>query len=466
MRKTPPQWKDDHQTIIFRTQHVPKAALVNRLNCKNSDCLFPVNDPIIYSYIYGDIVWEWKSPDLWNNLKIKADPSKMLDEDEEYDYDTKTVKEASEYTSSQTLIYSCFNGIPLDDFVSNINRSTASTEEDEFVFNNSDELMDAINAIGLVINDSLMFDEDDIINIEDKRETVKVTERGLISILNVANAGIEEMKKTKTDGFHDLPTTAKVEWFFPYFDQFDGKKDTNLFVKTQVPGKSDEWEYRLNEIWYKRYFKCQHRDYRKDKRVTLLYRRYNPNREIVINKNHLDYDIFLSSWKKNLNDTYTTGLNNIDKGRIYYKLLRDIGYGFTDTDVVPSIVDPNQPLVIDAGRILGPGGVVLAGIQNTATRGTRLISRKMNSKIGKMLIELLEEYNNFLTEKNPNNIDLNRHDSLFSSMFIYKKKEEQLEKYTEDIYNARRRIFGTMRKTAKRKKDGWIFLNFNGVTNQ
>jgi len=285
-----PQIKDDFQTVVFRTYRIPRSSLRTRKDTIINP-IFQANNPEKYSYLNQDLVFCWKHPDRFEYLKKRKSEQRIKDEKYEEDYDLKTVEEALDYEDNDSRIFSCFNGIDIDQFVRSYNSSTNLMNTDVFAFDTSDELMDALYPVGMVLHDSLMLDTEDIDNIEDKRETVKITERGLVTFTNLANAGPYVDYETNRPHYHlkpgqfeDLPHQSEVEWYFPKFDQRSKNQNLHMLKKmaTTAEDGSTEYHYKINPSWLNSFTKSQISQYRKDRRYGLLWRRYDPNRECKI----------------------------------------------------------------------------------------------------------------------------------------------------------------------------------------
>ena len=132
-RRTVKQTKDDFQTRIFRTYHIPFRTYKKRKkNRKRS--IFGKFTSEKLSYLNFDIPYIYKRPDYWNELKEPIDnKGKMMTDDEQDEMFLKTVKEVYHYPEDQmSRILPVFNGISIEDWITHCDDTKQSNEEDVF----------------------------------------------------------------------------------------------------------------------------------------------------------------------------------------------------------------------------------------------------------------------------------------------------------------------------------------------
>ena len=142
-------------------------------------------------------------------------------------------------------------------------------------FKTSERLMRYFTIQGMYTEQrGVVFDEGKLRNTNEKTKTVAVTKKAILSFSNIAHEGIKlkadyvagqslyKDKYSVSPTFQTLTGGTLVEAYFPRFDEDD----------LDEKGK-------FKEGWINMYKACLPREYRKEHRFTLLYRKYDPKRE-------------------------------------------------------------------------------------------------------------------------------------------------------------------------------------------
>jgi hypothetical protein len=137
--------------------------------------------------------------------------------------------------------------------------------------------------------------DNSIDSIEDLQEEVKVIEESFGNFTNLAHAGLMITKEKELivdpEGFQKLPSGSHKEWYMAAFnnrdyvlthENVDDRAGAEWFVPEddgQATRKREALKFGSKK-WCELYFQCQHVPYRKDKRVTLLYRKVGPSKSL------------------------------------------------------------------------------------------------------------------------------------------------------------------------------------------
>lgn len=448
-RLTPQQRKDLFQTIHITTGIIPIEVFRERVKNVNDDSIFNKNDPYTYSYLFGDLVYSWKHPDHWNGLKVGTS-SKMI-----IDNNTKTVEEAEEYDDNTTRVYTAFNGTHIEQYVKYIDQNTSSMEKDVFAFDNSEDLMNAIDVPGIVLNNGELFSKEDIENDNEKRRTIKITEEGGDNFRNVAHEGIikDENGNYVAGKFQRASYKQELEWYFPYFDQRDGNTQTNMFKKMKK--ESGEYYYTINtKYWLKQYKLCQHHTYRSDNRFTLLYRIYDISKERILRTNK------------------TKKLNYLD---IFYTAALPFGYGNINTkeEIKERMLEHRKLIILNLLRHsngwkrLEKYPDELGGdIVQFSFTGLKIIKENQIKNVKKLFFKWFKSLDKFYKENKKDGVHKQQSYDKITVEWKMRKNKKILKEYEQDLYNMKRRRFASIKKTADPNGGtGELFYKFNSSPN-
>lgn len=278
-RLAPLSKKVDTQTVEFRTYRLPITALRRRAKNSKDECVFDSKNIEHLSYLPNDIPFSYKNPRYWKSLKRDNGSYATLSEAFETDPDEDF---------NEVFIFSSFNLLSKYDFY--------DKERGGWIISNSTELENCIDCSCLLDDTgAVIFDKNNLFNIEEKRKTVKGTEKGLYTHINIANEGPKiNSKNVLVPGENQyLPFNCLIEWFVPYFDN-ETRGHGFLYY--------DEIKKKLvhDKKWLKTYEKCLPKEYRGSGRVTLMYRRYDERRENDLVKEYAYKSAFLNFWFKEL----------------------------------------------------------------------------------------------------------------------------------------------------------------------
>ena len=241
-RVGPPQDPGNYRTTVERSYRYSFSALHKRHLDKRSsvEVLTGVKtDHSVHSFLRGDIVYAWKSHASISYLGhlFKDSNGDPLTNEEWEEFKTfyksfSEVRIASQ--NSNLVVYSTFNHLRHDDL-------------EKFLC--VENLMNCLIVPGIVSEknkDSLFFSDkmfSPTIHMTNKQTCVFIKEKGMYGFSNLANKG---------DGFQSLFFGDKVEWYLPKFD--------------------DRYDW---GAWEEKHQKCVIKQYRKDNRITLLYKRHD-----------------------------------------------------------------------------------------------------------------------------------------------------------------------------------------------
>lgn len=192
----------------------------------------------VHSFLPGDIVWGWKHPNDVPDWYKHTPRYKIY----------KNFSEVKMVEQGKTFGWTCFNHLPL-----------------KFLwgaFENNEELYACIILYGIsdpqtpVIFNDEDFNDDIMDTSERKSETVRVYERNMCDLYNLAHNGT----KFERVGAGDL-----LEAYLPPFDHTTyGPGGVVMQPLDDYIGSND---------WMKKHIKSQHHTYQPDKRITLLYQK-------------------------------------------------------------------------------------------------------------------------------------------------------------------------------------------------
>lgn len=479
-RLAPLSKKVDQTTREFRTYRIPIGMLRRRVKIPETYCLFNLKVPETLSYLPYDLPFSWKDPKYWKSLHRGG----------EYDEYATVIDEAGYVDPDQDLnevfIYSTFNMLSKKDFF--------DTETGSWKIKNSYELEKAIDCTCTLVDiKAVLFDKKKLFNIEDKRKTVKGTEKGLVAHRNIANTGIQfdEDEDKLVGGKNEyLPFNCLIEWYVPYFDNETDKH--GLF--TADIQENGDYTFKDNKSWLVAYLKCLPKDYRPEKRITLLYRRYDERRENELIKEYALKSAFMQNMFREIEKKETeepeiiqpilvepellqleaieieapeeTKFSNINKLKLLSKFILNLKEGETKYINIKSYFD-----------LIESFSNKFKFYMTYMEKETVYVTKKLNVFKEKLLgperfENFLKNFQNYKGYKNFKDVFTNveNKNNLIAEItkfevnpllkFYFVMQKELYTEYTEKLHHMRRKICGRVIKAGKYDEVVWTFMSF------
>jgi hypothetical protein len=294
---------DDHQVFMTMDVQISRKMLIERQknidngNKATEEYLKKWNNPfregsseISLSYFPDVLDFRWKNPknDASLHTDIPFDPTNPLS--------YNTVPEALLSNEDMSCCLQTFNGLSMDSFVKKFDKFKDGREDDVYTFNTSDDLMAAIDVIGMRTDANVFIWKGKLQNSDDTKFIVQsTTERFRKSLINIANSGPKAKKQDRNKEAifepgnpQTLSISSRIIWYFPEFDNKDPSKAMLLKKKTgkkeynsSTSKVEDTYTYEINESFLKAWrlsFPLQRKN---ENRYELLWKRYDEYEETL-----------------------------------------------------------------------------------------------------------------------------------------------------------------------------------------
>lgn len=439
-RATVLQYSDHFQTVRIGSYKIPRTMVYDRMSRKVEETPFDSNNSYLYSVVSGDILYEHLDPTFLKQARELKE--KLIKEKRAHRINTFWLSEAEKYKDNESYVYPIFNGLPTSELVHS-DPLFPDARNDICLFENANDLMRSITSPGMALNEDFLIDMHDMSSEEDKRETVNVTEVGMVSIFNIANTGLNEYKLDERRD-QTLYFKQNVEWYFPWFNQ--KSTDPDHWMLRKVPtGKRDYqgrelYHYVQNELWLKRFRDCQYKSYRDDKRYGLLYRAYDEEEDAYLIE---EYNKKISVLDWTIEKLINLSIRNVTGGLITNYDVTRLGIPLTIVNIVDGrrafLLKKSTTITVNSFAENKDGGIIKSDEYKKA-----------------VITEIIDAYRKFskVTQTNPGNFH-----ELKNFERIMKKKYFLV--FNQKINEHKRRIFGFMKNSVKPHGEGLIYLDFN-----
>jgi len=279
-RRTPTQKPTDSKTKLVESYRFSWNRLTDRRRTKfrtlngsepKDKVLNDRTDVVTYSMLPGDIAFTWTHPDdcpqSYKDARVIYTTG-IFKRTEEYvcwnEY--KKFREAINTESNNLIAYVSLNHIPIKFFYK--------------CWPTHIHLYACVTFLGF-IEDTVIFKDDDFVqrnNVEKKRTTVKVRERGVRKEVNEANRG---HKITNEEFGHHTPIGA----FKPTYNYKNGRESQRLGTKDALIIFLPAYDMRVNNLeihkdkWINNFNNSQLPAYKNDQRIRFMYRKFDKSQE-------------------------------------------------------------------------------------------------------------------------------------------------------------------------------------------